>query len=120
MNIATTRNLTDSALAYLTARPGEEFDVQHMTDFFECHITTMRDCLNKLVDKQVILKKKTNKTRYWFDATAQPVKAIAEPRRSPITHKTYALPAVLAERGREIQSDREAFPSHFARLANGG
>lgn len=111
MNITTTRNLSSSALAYLTARPGEQFDVQHMTDFFECHITTMRDVLNKLVDKQVIVKKKTSKTRYWFDATAKPVKAIAAPRQSQITHKTYALPAVLAEREKGLSEHRATFQS---------
>jgi hypothetical protein len=109
MNIATTRNLTDSALAYLVARPGEQFDTQHIADFFECHVTTMRKVLNRLVNKQEIMAKKAGKTHYWFDQAKKAPKA--EPRSSQITHKVYALPAVLAERGREIQSSWEAFPS---------
>jgi hypothetical protein len=110
MNIATTRNLTDSALAYLVARPGEKFGVQQMADFFRCHETTMRIALNKLVWKKDIRSERAgNAVSYWFEQVAK--QARAEPRRSPITHKVYALPAVLAERVREIQSDRAAFPS---------
>ena len=110
MSITTTRSLTDSALAYLLARPGEQFGVQHMADFFGCHETTMRIALNKLVwKKEVKGERRGSAVFYQFEQVAKSIKA--EPRQSPITHKVYALPAVLAERGREIQSDRAAFPS---------
>jgi hypothetical protein len=97
-------------LAYLAARPGERFSVQYIADFFACHETTMRKVLNKLVWKKEIKGEKVKHgVLYSFERVEKIQKA--EPRRSPITHKTYSLPAVLAERGREIQSDRAAFPS---------
>lgn len=104
------RNLSDSALAYLAARPREKFGVQQMADFFGCHETTMRIALNKLVwKKEIRSERQKNAVFYWFEQVAKQTKA--EPRQSPITHKVYALPAVLSERGREIQSDRATFPS---------
>lgn len=108
MNIATTRNLTNSALAYLSARPGEQFQASQIADFYGCHVTTMRGVLIRLNVRGELRSKTVKRTVfYWFE----PKSATAAPRPSPITHKTYALPAVLAERGREIQSDRAAFPS---------
>lgn len=108
MNIATTRNLTDSALAYLVARPGEKFQAQHLAKFYGCHVTTMRGTLIRLNVRGELRAKTVKRTVfYWFE----PKSAVAASRQSPITHKVYALPAVMAERGREIQSDRAAFPS---------
>jgi DNA-binding transcriptional regulator PaaX len=110
MSIATTRNLTDSALAYLAARPGEKFGVQQMADFFGCHETTMRIALNKLVwKKEIRSERQRNAVFYWFEQVAKPTKT--EPRRSPITHKVYALPAVMAERGRDLSEHRATFQS---------
>lgn len=107
------RNLSNNALAYLAARPGEKFQVKHLAELFNCHATTMRDALKKLVYRQEIKSEMVGSMAlYSFEqAPKKAAPVVAEPRQSPITHKSYALPAVLAERGRELAEYRAACPS---------
>lgn len=106
--LATTRNLSDNALAYLQARPGEKFENADIARFLGAEPKFLRPILGKLSDAGKIRDVVYGKRRKYF---APEMAEKAMPRPSPITHKTYALPAVMAERGREIQSDRAAFPS---------
>ena len=108
MSIPTTRNLTDSALAYLLARPGERFKVTELAQFFGCGEDTMRSKLVDLrIQGKISAKKDGHAMVYWAESKG----AIAGPRQSPIKHKAYALPSALAERVREVQEHRAANPS---------
>jgi hypothetical protein len=106
--LASTRNLSDNALAYLQARPGKEFENADIAHYFAADPKVLRPLLGKLADAGKINEVVRGKRRKYFVRKLAPA---AEPRQPRITHKVYALPAVMAERGREIQSDRAAFPS---------
>lgn len=108
--LASTRNLSDNALAYLQARPGKEFENADIAHYFNADPRVLRPLLGKLADAGKISEIVRGKRRKYFFREMAPA---AVPRQSPITHKVYVLPAVLAERGREIAAHRERNPSYF-------